>query len=1257
MNKRVFQWWQMAATMVAAFAVSAFGQVGNGSTGDYNYAPLTLVSTTTQYIDAGAPGVEDGTWQVKVDTFKNNTSSTLRIYANSYAHSNWQHNPPFQIGGQYAVQPGETFSFRATWNGDGPGWPMGVNGWQKITQIDVQAPTSATLTLTITRAGTVIIKQGGTTHGSLTNSGSGSVTQSFTLPTGTYTFEATAGSNHTQGDWSGAGLSGNTNTATLALTDNTSISKTFLATLTELGFTIQSRTFTYSGGEHPLHIDASLNDGQYTLTASPSPFQSPVGTQTGDKALGATNVGTYTATATPVSPYTGLPVTGTLTITQAPPTITWNPQPITYGTPLGPNQLNATATFVLANGTTHTVNGTVTYNQPTGTILGAGTHTLTGRFTSSDGNFSSVDPISATLTVAKASLRVTGSSHSREYKAANPSFSVSYSGFVAGESAANLTTQPTASTTATAASPIGDYNVTPAGGVSNNYTFDYVAGRLTITRKSVTFSFGNLSNQRTGASFTAAVTPSDAEATYTSALSYGPAVGDYPVSATATGNYSGSGSATATVTQEAPDVSASISSSITSPNAPGAATITWSSSNATSVSVTGNGLSSVQGSGSQSVSGLAAGTYTYTITAQGKNGPAVKTTTVTIAAAQPNVTATIAANPTSATAPGSTTITWSSEYATAVSVTGPNFTTSSATSGSQTVTGLATGTHTYTITAQGTGGPAVQTATVTIGTAQSNVTATISANPTSATAPGSATITWSSSNATAVSVTGPSFTSSSATSGSQTVTGLPAGDHTYTITAQGAGGPVTGNATVKVTERPTGTVKASVTATRVGNRIWRVAWRTENATSSLLTMPAGSGLSNSTAASGEVETTTLADGSYEFVLVAQGQGGPAVARDWAVEGGMLRTAELSVSPRWFMQAGGTATLSLWVNRPGPGLIKISRSSSSGRIAIDAMSVTVPYGTKTFEWQVPANATSASLTYVFEFYGTDQYGGWASTFVDVYAGARDPQTVTLNPSTATAMPGQTVVFNASGGNTGYIWAGTSASEGARGEVTVPSDAVGGSELSVSVYSPDGASGGRIYAQSSTATATVTVLSARPTVSLRPVASQITIEDPENPLHGRSYPRLWNEGGWSAYLGRPGVTFEVSATGSPALQLLTLEAKSPQTDWTVVGTQTPAAGPGTVGHSFSLMLGDVVPGEPWVPATFRAGSADTGVWRFRARAQDARGTWSEYSEELPVNVLLPIASRTVTGQTVPPVGPTGDWFTASPVANFSFSLWIP
>ncbi len=92
--------------------------------------------------------------------------------------------------------------------------------------------------------------------------------------------------------------------------------------------------------------------------------------------------GDYTVTATlDNANYAAAPVTGTLVIGQATPTITWaDPADITAGTPLGAGQLDATATF---DGVS--LPGVLTYSPPAGTVLPAGSgQTLTVSFTPTD---------------------------------------------------------------------------------------------------------------------------------------------------------------------------------------------------------------------------------------------------------------------------------------------------------------------------------------------------------------------------------------------------------------------------------------------------------------------------------------------------------------------------------------------------------------------------------------------------------------------------------------------------------------------------------------------------------------------------------------------------------------------------------------------------------------------------------------------------------------------------------------------------------
>jgi hypothetical protein len=384
----------------------------------------------------------------------------------------------------------------------------------------------------------------------------------------------------------------------------------------------------------------------------------------------------------------------------------------------------------------------------------------------------------------------------------------------------------------------------------------------------------------------------------------GLAAGTYTYTITAQGNGGpATQSAVVTVTAVAiPPVSASIEVSPTTASEPGSTTVTWSSANATSVVVIGNGLNSTAANGSQNIAGLWAGSYDYTITAQGPNGPATQTVTFTVADSA-SLSAVINASPTSATAPGSTTISWSSTNATSVSVSG-NGLTSAAPGGSQMVSGLAVGTYDYTITAQGPDGTATQTVNFTV-TSAASVGGSISASPSSATEPGSTAISWSTSNASSVSVSGPGL-NSSAGSGTQNVSGLSAGTHTYTLTAQGPGGPITRTATFTVNSAPaavSGAISASpTTATAPGATT--ISWSTANASSVFVSGP---GLA-STAASGTQNVTGLAAGTHTFTLTAQGSGGPITrTANVTVTAGAGVTASISVSPMT-MNAGGTATL-------------------------------------------------------------------------------------------------------------------------------------------------------------------------------------------------------------------------------------------------------------------------------------------------------------------------------------------------------------
>jgi MBG domain-containing protein/chitobiase/beta-hexosaminidase-like protein/pre-peptidase len=194
-------------------------------------------------------------------------------------------------------------------------------------------------------------------------------------------------------------------------------------------------------------------------------------------------VGTHTLsmafTPTDTTDYTNVTLTVQLTVTNVPTVLTWpTPAPITYGTPLSGTQLDAVATV---GG--KPVSGTYLYVPPSGTVLPAGTHTLSVTFTPTDSNFTKATAM-VTLTVNKAVLTVTANNASRVYGSANPAFACTITGFVNGDLSSVVSGKCAASTTATASSPVGTYPITAAIGTLSavNYSFRFVNGMLTITK-------------------------------------------------------------------------------------------------------------------------------------------------------------------------------------------------------------------------------------------------------------------------------------------------------------------------------------------------------------------------------------------------------------------------------------------------------------------------------------------------------------------------------------------------------------------------------------------------------------------------------------------------------------------------------------------------------------------------------------------------------------------------------------------------------
>ena len=85
------------------------------------------------------------------------------------------------------------------------------------------------------------------------------------------------------------------------------------------------------------------------------------------------------------------------------------------------------------------------------------------------------------LTINQCQLVISTKDYSRRYGEENPEFEISYQGFVNGEDESNLLRKPDVMCEANATTDVGEYPITLSGAESDNYSFVYNNGKLTIT--------------------------------------------------------------------------------------------------------------------------------------------------------------------------------------------------------------------------------------------------------------------------------------------------------------------------------------------------------------------------------------------------------------------------------------------------------------------------------------------------------------------------------------------------------------------------------------------------------------------------------------------------------------------------------------------------------------------------------------------------------------------------------------------------------
>jgi hypothetical protein len=213
----------------------------------------------------------------------------------------------------------------------------------------------------------------------------------------------------------------------------------------------------------PTELNATANvPGTFVYTPAAGTVLPAGNGQTLSVLFTPTDTANYTTASTNVS----------INVHKSTPVLTWSaPASITYGTALGPTQLNATAN----------VPGTFVYTPAAGTVLPAGNgQSLRVVFTPSDSANYVATSLTVSIDITKAPLTITADNKSMIMGDIAPPLTASYSGFVNGDSPASLVHLPILSTTATAQSPAGSYAINVSGAMSNNYAITQNPGTMLV---------------------------------------------------------------------------------------------------------------------------------------------------------------------------------------------------------------------------------------------------------------------------------------------------------------------------------------------------------------------------------------------------------------------------------------------------------------------------------------------------------------------------------------------------------------------------------------------------------------------------------------------------------------------------------------------------------------------------------------------------------------------------------------------------------
>ncbi|WP_433985316.1 MBG domain-containing protein [Tunturiibacter empetritectus] len=429
-------------------------------------APGTLASTN--YTFTYAPG----TLTITKGTLTVTAGNATRVYGSA--------NPTFSATATGAVNS-DTFTFAETTTATAtsPVGPYNIVPTASGTNLANYNVTYINGTLTVTKAPLVV------------------TASSYTIPYGTAdpTYAATI-TGFVNGDTTATATTGTPSLTTTPAAPSAPNTYTITAAPGTLASTNYS--FTYVAGS------LTITKGTLTVTAgnatrvygaaNPTFTASATGAMNGDSftfsettaATATSPVGPYnivpTASGTNLANYNVVYVNGTLTVTAANLTVTASSYTIPYGT-ADPAYTATITGFVNGDTAATATTGTPSLTTNPAAPSAPNTYTITaapGTLASTNYTFTYAP---GTLTITKGTLTVTAGNATRVYGQANPPFTASATGAVNGDS---FTFSET--TTATATSPAGPYNIVPTASGTNlaNYNVVYINGTLTVTKASLT---------------------------------------------------------------------------------------------------------------------------------------------------------------------------------------------------------------------------------------------------------------------------------------------------------------------------------------------------------------------------------------------------------------------------------------------------------------------------------------------------------------------------------------------------------------------------------------------------------------------------------------------------------------------------------------------------------------------------------------------------------------------------------------------------